>query len=119
MPYLIIADNGTSITVDFTSSEQAVWTITTENAVLVENTPIRAVIFEDYFWWYCYPDKLIRYRHDTGASTTGMALDGGNTYCVSGNLTQIGSSEQYFYPCDSTIHGSLSAVDAQFEQGAM
>lgn len=115
MSYITITDNGTTITVDFTSSEQAVWTIATENAVLVENTPIRAVIHEDYFWWYCYPDKLIRFRHDTAASTTGMALDGGNTYCVSGNLTQVGSTEKYFYPCDST---AVATLDAQFEQGA-
>jgi hypothetical protein len=109
-PYIGVYDNGTSITVDFTSSEQAVWAIATENAVLVEDTPTRAVIHEDYYWWYCYPGKLIRFRHDTGASTTGMALDGGNTYCVTGNLTQVGSTEMYFYPCDANTNTNKSSI---------
>lgn len=109
--YLNITDNGTTITVGFSSSEQAVWTIATDNAVLITNKPTFAEIRDDHCWWYCTPDKLIRYQHTTG-TIAGMALDAGNTYCVTGNLTNIGTDHD-FYPCDATTNTNKTAIATQ------
>jgi len=102
-PYLILVEAATTITVDFDSGDSVVWTIATENAVLLENTSIRVCIHEDYFRWYVYDTYMLRWQHDTAALTTGADFTG-NTYCIDANKVQISTYDYYLYPATSTVN---------------
>jgi len=112
-PYLDVATTSTTITCTFDSGDAVVWTISDEDAVLKEgNNPLRAVIHENYFEWTVYDTYMLRWQHDTGASTTGISLSG-NTYCTDANKVQIGSYDYYFYPATSANDTNSTTLAAE------
>jgi len=111
-PYISVVTTSTTITVEFDSGDSVVWTIADENAILKENPPVRAVIHEDYFEWTVYDEYMVRWQHDTAASTTGAAFSG-NSYCTDANKTQIGSYNYYFYPATSANNTAKTTLAAE------
>jgi hypothetical protein len=76
-PYLSVDDAGATITVT-TGAETVTFTVATADANLLQATPIMITVIETYYIWYIYDLRMIRYRHDTGDTTTGMALTTGH-----------------------------------------
>ena len=114
MPYLGVAETSTTITCTFDSGDAVVWTISDEDAVLKEgDNPLRAVIHENYFEWTVYDTYMLRWQHDTAASTTGIAFDSGNSYCTDANKVQIGSYDYYLYPATSTVNTNKMTYAAE------
>ncbi len=112
-PYLGVETTATTITVDFDSGDTVTWTISDENASLIENTPIRVCVHEDYFCWYVYDSYMLRWQHDTAANTTGIAFASGNSYCTDANKVQIGSYDYYLYPATSDVNNNKTTYAAE------
>jgi hypothetical protein len=105
-PYIQVEDNVTSIVVS-TSEDEITFTCATANAVLKINQPNMVQVHEDYYLWTIYDNRMHRWRHDTGDTTTGMA---GNDY----SAIQV-SGEWYWYPLTSSENTNSSAITTQLQ----
>ncbi len=109
-PYIEISVTAPSIVI--TCSEDTItFTVATADATLMEGSSLRAVVFEEYYMWTLYDSYMLRYRHDTGATTTGMA---GNDY----SLTNIGT-EYDFFPLTSAVDTASSNYVTALQDSTM
>jgi len=61
-----------------------------ENAVIKEDiSEIYTVVWEDHYAYYIYPEYIIRWRHDTGATTTGFASQPAAAATITGEVSYI------------------------------
>ena len=103
---MVIEEESSTITVT-TSEDVITFTIATANATLKESTPQRAVIQEDYYYWAIHDNRMHRWRHDTGATTNGMA---GADYSAT-----LVSGEWHWYPLTSDENASVLTITTQLQ----
>lgn len=113
-PYLSVSVPSTTFAITWPSGDIATWTLATDSAVVMENGTARSMIRDAHCNWTATAEKLIRYQHTAG-TIAGMALSGTGSYLIAGNLTQVGTTDMWFYPADASTTTNKATIAAQLD----